>query len=145
MTDNGDEIFFDTNVLVYAYDFREPEKRLKAKHLVEQVFSGDVAGVVSNQVLAEFFYNLNKFANKQLGKEAAEIVEAILSSPRWRKINYNSSTVKNAATSVRANQTRFWDQLIAQTMLENGIRTIYTENTRDFDKMGWLKVINPFK
>jgi len=29
-------------------------------------------------------------------------------------------------------------------MLENGIRTIYTENTMDFKKISGIKVINPF-
>jgi len=35
--------------------------------------------------------------------------------------------------------------LLAATMKESGISKIYTKNTRDFDKVPWLEVINPFE
>ena len=37
----------------------------------------------------------------------------------------------------------FWDSLIAATMIENNILSIYTEKEKDF-KVPSLNVINPF-
>lgn len=39
----------------------------------------------------------------------------------------------------------FWDALIAETMKENGIVKIYTENEQDFMKIPGIKVVNPLK
>jgi len=39
----------------------------------------------------------------------------------------------------------FWDALIAATMLENGVKTIFTENTADFRKIPFIKAVNPLK
>jgi predicted nucleic acid-binding protein len=35
--------------------------------------------------------------------------------------------------------------LIAATMQENNLKTIYTENIADFKKVPWLNVVNPLK
>ena len=43
-----DEIFYDTNVLYYAYDLSEPEKRNTCKLLIRKVFMGEAKGVISN-------------------------------------------------------------------------------------------------
>lgn len=42
-------------------------------------------------------------------------------------------------------QTHYWDYLIASTMKENAVKEIYTENTKDFEKIPELKVVNPFR
>jgi predicted nucleic acid-binding protein len=46
--------FFDTNVLVYAHDAREPGKRDVSRELVAQAM-GDNEFVLSTQVLVEFY------------------------------------------------------------------------------------------
>jgi predicted nucleic acid-binding protein len=35
-----DEIFYGTNILIYAYDETEPEKRCVCKNLVEEMLKG---------------------------------------------------------------------------------------------------------
>ena len=44
--------FLDTNVVVYAYDERSPQKQEVARHLLKGGLSGNI--VISTQVLAEF-------------------------------------------------------------------------------------------
>ena len=55
-----DNIFFDTSVLVYSFDYTEHEKRELSKKYVESVFEGKNKGIVSNQVLAELFNVLTR-------------------------------------------------------------------------------------
>ncbi|MBI2542995.1 MAG: PIN domain-containing protein [Candidatus Aenigmarchaeota archaeon] len=142
----NDELFYDTTILVYAYDESETEKGNICKSLVENVFSGESKGVISNQVLAELFSVLTTKMKIPLSKEVAEsLVDKFVESSNWIRINYTEGTVKSAMSTSKVNKTEFWDSLIAETMKENGIETIYTENEKDFKKIPGIKVVNPFK
>lgn len=142
----NDSIFYDTNILVYAYDESMKEKREVAEKLVESVFGGETRGALSNQVLAELFYVLTEKINKPLSKEtAAKIIRKYVISDKWEKLDYTNSTALKAALSSSYYNSSFWDTLIAETMKENGLVQIITENERDFKIIPGLKIINPFK
>lgn len=101
-------------------------------------------GYVSNQILAELYFVLTK--KKGVPKEEAKtIVSNFIESDRWAKVDYTTETVNRTITSSKAIDIIFWDILIAETMKENGIDTIYTENEKDFKKIPGIKVINPLK
>ncbi len=139
-----DELFFDTNILCYAYDSTEPSKRKACEELVEQVFKGEVLGVISNQVLVELF---NAYTRK-LGvpqDKAIVIVKSLTVSENWRKIDYNHNTVDRALGRSEAFGAPFLDVLISETMKENGITEIITENERDFSRIPGIIVRNPFR
>jgi predicted nucleic acid-binding protein len=139
-----DESFFDTNIICYAYDSNEPAKRKNAERLVEKVFNGELAGVVSNQVLVELFNALTKkFGVPKY--TAAVIVKSLIVSDHWRKINYTHSTVYKALENSEANGAPFLDALISETMKENGITNLITENENDFKPIEGIKVKNPFR
>ena len=55
---NGN-IFVDTNILVYAYDRSEPEKQGRAVEVLDRLATRG-AGVISTQVLAEFFVTVTR-------------------------------------------------------------------------------------
>ncbi len=138
-----DEFFFDTNVLCYAYDLSEPEKREVCMIFVKKVFSGEVKGVISNQILVELFNALTR----RLGVKtdtAKIIVESYVTSPKWLKISYNHLTVKTALSISKIYKTPFLDTLIAETMKENGIIKIMTENEKDFIRIPGIAISSPF-
>ncbi len=137
--------FIDTSIIVYAYDLSEKKKRAKCKILVESGFKGESQLVVSNQILAELFVVLTKKIENPISAEDAKtIVDGIVESDNWVKRDYNSDTVKGAILRTsKIKNAHFWDALIAQTMLENQIHEIYTENVKDFRKFPGIKVINP--
>lgn len=137
-----DEVFYDTNILIYAYDLAEPEKREVCKTLVSNVFTGKVKGVISNQVLVE----LHNALTRKLGvgaNEARVIVESLISSPNWLKVTFSHNTVKSALETAKAFNSPFLDTLIAETMKENNLNRIITENEGDFRKISGLRVLNP--
>lgn len=140
------EIFFDTNIIVYAYDISEEKKRIMCNKLLSRVFNGESVGIVSNQVLAEVFYTLTTKVRKPLAPtKANEIITTFLKSENWLKINYDENTLeKGIITSINAN-IDLWDALISETMKENGITKIYTENEKDFKRISGIKVINPLR
>lgn len=138
------EAFFDTSVLIYAYDKSAPEKEVIAKELVENVFLGDTVGYISNQVLGELYFVLTE--KKGVSKENAKtIFLSFAESENWKKLNYSVQTVKTAVNSSKELNVMFWDALIAETMKENEITAVYTEDEKDFKKVSGIKVINPFK
>jgi len=141
----NDEIFIDTNVLFYAFDVADEKKRAVAKKIIKEITDGKKSGVISNQVLAELFSNLTKKAKNPLEKETAQaIINGFIDSTQWKKVNYTEKTVSRAIESSLAENMHFWDALICETMLENKVYLIFTENTKDF-RSKLLKVKNPFK
>jgi len=121
------DIFHDTNILFYAYDLSEPSKREVCKTLVGNVFGGETKGFTSNQILVELY------------------IESFLASTNWFKISYNHFTIKSALHTSKAFGAPFLDSLIAETMKENGISSIITENERDFRRISGIQVTNPLK
>ncbi|HLC36410.1 MAG TPA: PIN domain-containing protein [archaeon] len=140
-----DYFFIDTNVLVYAFDESEKAKREKAKKIVEKITKGEMKGAVSGQVLGELFTVLLKKIEKPVEKEKARIiVNGLIDSVHWKKINYSEKTISNAMDRAINDKTPFWDSLIAETMIENKVPVILTENLKDF-KSKELRAVNPFK
>jgi predicted nucleic acid-binding protein len=142
----GDErAVIDTNILAYAYDKSDPNRRKICEKLVKSGFEGESRYCVSNQVLGELYVVLTRKVAKPMPKEQASLlVNAFLESQNWEKLNYNHLTVKHALEDLRSMRTPFWDIMIAETMKEAGVRDLYTENEKDFLEIPWIRVVNPF-
>lgn len=141
----SDEFFIDTNILVYAFDETEKQKHKIAQGLVRDITLGRVKGVVSNQVLGELFVALTKKLEKPIDKKTTQIIiNGLIDSLHWRKINYTEKTISKAVETSISLRTPFWDSVILETMLENKVYTILTENTKDFP-IGQITSKNPFK
>ena len=138
-----DEIFYDTNVLYYAYDLSEPEKRNTCKLLISKVFMGEAKGVISNQILVELYNALTRKLDVK-SNTAKVIVESFITSTNWLKISYNHITVQAALDTSKAFRAPFLDSLITETMKENGLTQITTENEKDFARIPDIKIKNPF-
>ena len=139
-----DEIFYDMNVLYYAYDLSEPEKRKVCKSLLTKVFIGETSGIISNQILVELYNALTRKLGVK-SHNAKVIVDSFITSPNWRKISYNDKTVKAALENSKAFRAPFLDALIIETMKENGINQIATENEKDFSRFPGIKIRNPIQ
>lgn len=139
-----DRIFFDTNILCYAFDSSNPSKRKICKQLIEKVYSNEISGVISNQVLVATYNTLTRKFGIPLD-EVKEIMKSLVTSEHWHRIDYTSDTVNHAIDYSGRFNTPFLDMLIAETMKENFIIEILTENEKDFSRIPGIKVTNPFK
>lgn len=141
-----DSLFFDTSILVYAYDDADPAKKERCSRYLSSVFQGKSKGYVSSQVLAELFNVLTRHIKYPLDSDMAEaIVNDFIQSDRWTKVNYDWNTLRVAMQSSRNTGVPIWDCLIAETMRESGLFSIVTENEKDFRRISGIKVINPLK
>jgi predicted nucleic acid-binding protein len=135
----------DTNILVYAIDSSQGRKHERSMELVKKIFL-EGGGAVSAQILSEFFVvSTKKLAKPLQAREAITFVKAVCESGNWEKMSHSHETVLKAAVLSAEERMEFWDALVAETMLENGVKEILTENDRDFRRIRGIKVVNPFK
>lgn len=139
-----DKLFIDTNIVVYAFDLAEPTKREVCEKILEDAFRGEISGVVSNQVLGEAF-NAAVSKIKMPANKVTTMIKSLIASEKLEKIDYNYSTINRAISNFEELGVPFWDLVMAETMKENGITQIITENERDFARIPGIKVTNPFR
>lgn len=137
--------FIDTNILVFAFNKGARAKHEKARNLLEQFLNGQKQGIISIQILSEFYVVITKkISNPLSSEEGEEIIQEIINSPIG-VLNFNEKTVVKAIKLSRESGVHYWDCLIGTTMKENNIEKIYTDNVKDFKEISDLEVINPFK
>jgi predicted nucleic acid-binding protein len=136
----------DTNILIYAYDDSEREKHHIAIRLFEKCWKKQLKYAFSIQNLSEYFVNVTKKIEKPISNiEASNNVRDILSFSHFLIYPFGANEVLIALDFVQEYKISYWDALIAAVMKENDISTIITENVKDFKKIPWIEVINPFE
>lgn len=137
----SDSILVDTNVLVYAYDRSEPVKQAQAIRVLD-FLSSRYQGVISTQVLAEFFVTVTRKIAAPLSIEQAYTsIENYLAS--WPVLDMSGQVVLEAARGVRDYQFSYYDAQIWAIARLNQIRDIFSE---DFNPgmIEGIQFVNPF-
>jgi len=137
----GDKVFLDTNLLLYAYDAGSPVKHGIAVRILEDLWrSGN--GILSTQVLQEFFVNVTKIIPKPLSIAVSrEIVEDFL---KWKVVPVEGRTILRAIDLYKKHKYAFWDSLVIQSAIEGGARWLLSEDLEHGHRIGDLTIRNPF-
>ncbi len=137
-----EKILIDSNILIYAYN-NTSAQYIKSEKIIEEALL-NATGVVSCQNLAEFSRVVTEKIPKRFSFEQARNIVLELSQG-LEIITYDERTVADALSISANHGIHFFDALLVATMEKAGINTIVTENEKDFKKINWIKVINPFK
>ncbi|MGB2726936.1 MAG: PIN domain-containing protein [Halobacteriota archaeon] len=142
----SDEIcLIDTNILVYAYDESEGKRHEICKRLIDECWRLGEKYSIAIQNLSEFYVVITKKIEYPVPMETAkELIGDIIEFQNWVVIDYNAHTIPSAIEINIAYGVHYWDALLAATMRENNIFSIYTEDG-DFKNIPWLNVINPLE
>jgi len=133
--------FVDTNVLVYAEDHGEPEKRAIAlKLLADHIVSDNI--VLSAQVLSEFYVNVRRLKRPLDAKQALNALEQLAAFP---VVPVTADLVVAAAAASEKFQVSHWDALILETARAAGCTVVLSEDLNDGQDYGGIRVENPFK
>jgi len=143
--DNLPEAIIDSNILIYLKDKSNPKKNKKAKEIVKSGFLGKRQLGITNQNLSEFARVLIEKYNQHPNKVKKEIHKFIFQSQFIIIDSWHSNELLLALDLQHKFKIHFWDAKLAATMISNDIKKIYTENTKDFDKIKGIKAINPFR
>ena len=134
--------FLDTNVFVYAHDGRDREKQETAKALIRELALSR-KGVVSYQVVQEFFNVMLGKAKQKMGHEDAQRYLTIVFHPLLAI--HSSTDLMSAAIRLQGKHKLSWyDSLIVAAAQRAECDVLYTEDLQDGQGFGRLVVKNPF-
>lgn len=133
--------FLDTNVLIYLFDNRDPEKKTKAQEVFEREVESDRAAV-STQVLQEFYVNVTRKLAAPLPPEIAEA--RVRDFARLPLVWVDTPLILAAISRNRRNSFSFWDALIVEAALSAGAGRLLTEDLQHGQVIDGLSVENPF-
>jgi predicted nucleic acid-binding protein len=134
-------VFFDTNILFYAFDASEPTKQQTAQALIRQaVLDGN--GYTSAQVLGEFFH-ATVLRKKMLTADKAEAIICGLGSLHILEVDF--PMVRYAIDSHRRFQTSYWDGLILSAAKRGKCETVLSEDFNVNQNYDGVTVVNPFQ
>lgn len=132
-------VFFDTNILLYADDADAGDKTGIARQLLRRSVS-DRTGVVSTQVLQEFYVNARKKL-KLDGAAARARIEVYLG---FDVVTVTPALLLAAVDLNRLDSISFWDALIIRAAEHAGCDTLYSEDLQEGRRYGPVRIVNPF-
>ena len=133
-------VAFDTNVLVYAVDRRESDRRLAASRLIERALRGQ-HGVLILQTLVEFFA-VTTGKLKARPEDSLRFLDRLRTVLAVRAANERDF---DRATAGEAQGLVFWDALLWATADRIGVRYLLSEDFQDGRVLGGVTFVNPFE
>ena len=134
--------FVDTNILVYAYDRGAGEKHVAAQRAIEQLWK-DGNGLISTQVLQEFYINIRRKAQRPISISAAR--NLIADYLAWDPVVNNGTSILEAMDVERRYKLSFWDSLIVVAAQQSGAEILLSEDFNQGQKYGSVQVQSPFE
>lgn len=136
---NG-KTFVDTNVLIYAHDTDASAKHQIAKTILRDLWS-ERTGVLSVQVLQEFYVNVTRKIPSPLSKDLARLV--VNSYAIWC-METTPAEVTSAFLIEDESRISFWDALIVSSAAKSGATRILSEDLSAGQRIAGILIENPF-
>lgn len=136
---SGIKSFFDTNILLYAYN-GPPDKTTRARKLFSECNETRNI-VISTQVVQEFY----AVGSRKLGIPKLTIQEATNALFELPIVVIRPSHMRAAIDNEATYQISFWDGLIVAAAEAGGAQILYTEDLNHGQKYGTVEARNPFR
>lgn len=132
-------VFLDTNVLVYAQDASAPAKQRTSRDLIAEL-AGNVDGVISTQVLQEFYVA----ATGKLGVPPLAAKGIIKTFSVFDIVQVSPALIQEAIDCSILNQLAFWDALIVASAASAGCSTLLSEDLNAGQEILGVRIQNPY-
>ena len=136
----SDKTFIDTNVLIYAHDIDADAKHNIAKGVLQELWS-ERTGILSAQVLQEFYVNVTRKIPSPLSKDLARLV--VSSYAIWC-LETTPTEILAAFRIEDESRIGFWDALIVSSAAKSGANRILSEDLNAGQRIAGILVVNPF-
>jgi predicted nucleic acid-binding protein len=136
----SDRTFVDTNVLIYAHDVDAKAKHEAAKRVLYELWS-ERTGVLSMQVLQEFYVNVTRKIPHPLSKESARLVVSTYTI--WC-VDTTAAEIASAFGIEDDSRIGFWDALIVASAVKSGANRILSEDLNAGQTIAGVRIANPF-
>jgi predicted nucleic acid-binding protein len=137
----SDRTFVDTNVLLYAHDADAKSKHEVAKNVLAELWS-QRTGVLSVQVLQEFYVNVTRKIAVPLSKDVARLI--VKSYALWCS-ETTPADILSAFQIEDEARIGFWDALIMACAVRSGARQILSEDFNAGQTIAGIQIKNPFR
>lgn len=132
--------FFDTTVLLYAYDLEAGSKRDVALRLVEEAFLQPQNIAISVQVLQEFQVNFVR-----AGHSLAEAALVLNDFSQWQIVDNTWPLFKRGLELQTRWQLSLWDAMILAAAQQYGANELISEDFSHHQTYESVRAINPFR
>ena len=136
----SDRTFIDTNILLYAHDAGSGEKHAIADRVLRELWITGT-GVLSVQVLQEFYVNVTRKIRSPLSREQARSI--VNDYVEWA----TETTPAEIVTAFRIedeSRIGFWDALIVSSAAKSGAARILSEDLNAGQRIAGILIENPF-
>lgn len=132
--------FVDTNVLIYAHDVDATSKHEAAKNVLRELWD-ERRGVLSTQVLQEFYVNVTRKIQHPISKRSARLV--VSSYAIWC-VDTTHAEISTAFRIEDEHRIGFWDALVVASALKSGANRILSEDLNAGQTIAGIRIENPF-
>lgn len=138
----------DANILIHAANAASSVHEA-AKRLRDQAVEGVLQACITPQVLWEFYSVITnpRRVDRPLSQaRALQELQAYVKATSIAMLIPERSTVERALYLLARHPLtglRIFDLYLVATMLEHGVRRIYTENVADFKPFQEIEIVNP--
>ena len=137
-------IAIDTNVILYAIDSRDLNKRAAARALLRQLGTPPNSGVLLWQVYAELAKQLRAWrdAKRISARALARYLHVI--RRLFPLVMPTPAVLDRALLVADLHSLSHWDSMIVAACIEAGITQLYTEDMGSPRQIGGVQLLNPF-
>lgn len=133
--------FLDTNILVYGHDISAGHKHSIACGIIRDLWENRL-GVISTQVLQEFFVTVTGKISSPLDKKIArEIVSDLM---KWDVVVNDKESILDSIDIHSKYKYSFWDSMIIQAAVRGGAKVLFSEDMSDGRIVDGVEIMNPF-
>ncbi|HEY4360599.1 MAG TPA: PIN domain-containing protein [Bryobacteraceae bacterium] len=133
-----DVAFFDTNILLYIHDHRDPVKQRRAAEIFEQhLVSKTIA--ISTQVIQEFYVT----ATRKFSLPPERAREVIADFCEMKPVTIDTPQILQATDLAAKFHLSFWDALILAAAETAGATLLLSEDFSPGQVYGRIRVVNP--
>jgi len=137
-----DRIFFDTNILVYGFDDSNEAKYEVASDCIMRAWQKGF-GVISTQVLKEFYVTVTRKIPQKMSLDDAE--QVIRDFSLWTVVETNVPLILQAIHIQKRNLLSFWDAMVVAAAKVSRCETMFTEDLSHNTFIDDVQILNPFK
>ena len=135
------KVFVDSNILIYAHDKDAGTKQRQAAERLKKLWDTQL-GLLSTQVLQEFYVNVTRKIKKPLRSDLAR--EVVRNYGLWVESPITPATVVRASEIGEIWRLSFWDSMILAAAEQDGAGELLTEDLHSGQKIAGIRVVNPF-
>ena len=133
--------FVDTNVLVYAFEKTNSERKQIAGRLLDEL-AAESRLRLSTQVLQELFVTLTRKVRRPCSyAEALSVIEILAG---WPVTVVDVPAIRAAVELSGTARISFWDALIVVAATRSGAQLLYAEDLNHGQDILGVKIVNPF-